>query len=144
MKKITTIFKTMLLVAVVLAMAQGCIPTTPIGGNPTPVDTTKGSLQIGIRKFTNVISLPENLTGTFTFEFYKRYTNELITTATETYTLPYPLEFKTYNSVAPGEYYIKVKQNGIYLGMFNGSVITQNYDFEISAEQQTQLTLYIK
>ncbi len=36
MKKITTIIKTMLLALVVLVMTQGCIPTTPVGGNPTP------------------------------------------------------------------------------------------------------------
>jgi len=36
MKRITTILKTMFLAAVVLVMAQGCIPTAPTGGNPTP------------------------------------------------------------------------------------------------------------
>ncbi|MBK6273200.1 MAG: hypothetical protein IPF58_00190 [Saprospirales bacterium] len=39
MKKIKTIFETMLLATVVLIMAQGCIPTTPVGGNPTPTNT---------------------------------------------------------------------------------------------------------
>ena len=38
MKKIKTIFETMLFAAVVLVMAQGCIPTTPVGGNPTPTN----------------------------------------------------------------------------------------------------------
>jgi hypothetical protein len=36
MKKITTIFKTMLFAVVVVVMVQSCIPTTPTGGNPTP------------------------------------------------------------------------------------------------------------
>ncbi len=39
MKKISTIFKTMFLTVVVLVLAQGCIPTTPTGGNPTPTGT---------------------------------------------------------------------------------------------------------
>lgn len=39
MKKITTTFKTIGLIAVVLVMTQGCIPTTPTGGNPTPSNT---------------------------------------------------------------------------------------------------------
>lgn len=36
MKKTTNNLKTMLLAAVVLVMAQGCVPTNPVGGNPTP------------------------------------------------------------------------------------------------------------
>jgi hypothetical protein len=40
MKKITTIFKTMLLAVVVLVLAQGCIPNTP-GVNPAPILTGK-------------------------------------------------------------------------------------------------------
>ena len=40
MKKITILFKTILLTVVVLVMAQGCIPNIP-GGNPTPSLTGK-------------------------------------------------------------------------------------------------------
>ena len=47
MKKMNTIFKTMLLAVVVLVMAQSCIPTTP-GGNPTP---TSGTFNVGINDF---------------------------------------------------------------------------------------------
>jgi hypothetical protein len=36
MQKITATIKTMLLAAIILVMAQGCIPTTPTEGNPTP------------------------------------------------------------------------------------------------------------
>jgi hypothetical protein len=53
MKKITTIFKTMLLAVVVLVMAQGCIPTTPTGGNPTP--TINPNSQISYKVFNSAI-----------------------------------------------------------------------------------------
>lgn len=36
MKKITTHFKIIGFIAIIFLMAQGCIPTTPVGGNPTP------------------------------------------------------------------------------------------------------------
>lgn len=38
MKKITIILKTMFLTVVVLVMVQSCIPTTPVGGNPTLIN----------------------------------------------------------------------------------------------------------
>jgi len=41
MKKIKTIFKTIFLATVVFVMAQSCIPTEPVGGNPTPTLTGK-------------------------------------------------------------------------------------------------------
>ena len=47
MKKITTLFKTMLLAVVVLVMAQGCIPTTPVGGNPTITGTFEVNISDG-------------------------------------------------------------------------------------------------
>ena len=47
MKKITTPFKTMLLAVVVLVMAQGCIPTTPVGGNPTITGTFEVNISDG-------------------------------------------------------------------------------------------------
>ena len=44
MKKVQSIFKTIGLIAVVLLVAQGCIPTVP-GGNPTPAS---GTFDIGL------------------------------------------------------------------------------------------------
>lgn len=39
MKKITNNLKTMAFAVIVFVMVQGCIPTTPTGGNPTPTNT---------------------------------------------------------------------------------------------------------
>ena len=52
MKKITTTIKTMLLAAIVLVMAQSCIPTTPVGGNPTPIDTSGNTFRVNISSYT--------------------------------------------------------------------------------------------
>lgn len=40
MKKITSIFKTIGIMVIVLVMAQSCIPNIPVGGNPTPTGLT--------------------------------------------------------------------------------------------------------
>ena len=143
MKKITTIFKIMLLAVVVLVMAQGCIPTTPVGGNPTPVDSTKGSLKVTVMSFVNVLTPPSVLTGTFTFEFYKAATNALVATTIETYLVP--LEAKTYSSIDAGSYYIRVKYNGNYIQLVGAMGVHANQTdaFDINASQETTQNLLL-
>ena len=80
MKKITTLFKTKLLAVVVLAMAQGCIPTTPVGGNPTPNPNS----QITYKQFNQslVDSIPGNQTITINFDDLKPIELQLWRTGT--------------------------------------------------------------
>lgn len=70
MKKITILFKTILLTAIVLVMAQGCIPTAPVGGNPTP------SLNGKIKNIKNIgfIQLPfSTILIRYNFEYRFNY-----------------------------------------------------------------------
>lgn len=70
MKKITSLFKTMLLAAVVLVMTQGCIPTTPVGGNPSPSLTGK------IKNIKNIGFMPLPFSTTlirYNFEYRFNY-----------------------------------------------------------------------
>ena len=110
MGKINSIFKTIVAVAIVLVMAQGCVPA---GGNPTPNDPTKGTLSIGFYRY-HILGITQQLiTGTFTLEFYNSQTNSLISSSTVNYTpisatnnsaLP-----RTFNNLTPGDYYLRVK-----------------------------------
>lgn len=143
MKKITATIKTIGFIAIILLMVQGCIPTTPVGGNPTPSDSTKGSLKVTVMSFVNVLTPPALLTGTFTFEFYNATTNTLIATATETYLVP--LEAKTYNSIDAGSYFIRVKYNGNYIQLVGAMGVHANQTdaFGINAGQETLQSLLL-
>jgi hypothetical protein len=76
MKKIKTIFETMLFAAVVLVMAQGCIPTTPVGGNPTPTNTfgvyfSDEGVTTSINKYKLIVTGDDSIY--FTFDFYNYF-----------------------------------------------------------------------
>lgn len=66
MKKITTTIKTIGFISIVFVMAQGCIPTTPVGGNPTPNPNS----QITYKQFNQslVDSIPGNQTIIINFD----------------------------------------------------------------------------
>ena len=72
MKKIKTIFETMLFTAVVLVMAQGCIPTTPVGGNPTPTNTfgvyfSDEGVTTSLSKYKLVVTGDDSIYFTFNY-----------------------------------------------------------------------------
>jgi len=68
MRKITTI-KKLFLAAIVLVMAQSCIPTTPTGGNPTPTIQEGVVFNIGVSSTGNLTPTAPtvNLGGSKTF-----------------------------------------------------------------------------
>ena len=120
MKKINSILKTIVAVAIVFVMTQSCVPA---GGNQTPNDPTKGTLSIGFRRYHMISIAPNLITGTFTLEFYNSQTNNLISSSTVNYTpisatnnsaLP-----RTFNNLTPGDYYLRVKNiHGEYRSFF--------------------------
>ena len=52
MKKITTTIKTMFIAAIVLVMAQSCVPNEPVDGNPMP---NSGTFNVGINSLGDSI-----------------------------------------------------------------------------------------
>lgn len=69
MQKIKTTIKTMLLAVIVLVTAQGCIPTMPTGGNPTPTIQEGVVFNIGVSSTGNLTptATTVNLGGSKTF-----------------------------------------------------------------------------
>lgn len=95
MKKNTIFFKTISFIAVVFVMAQGCIPTTPVGGNPTPNPNLIGKIKSASATLISIdgLFMQNDLNYSFEYDSLSRISGIKITASVPEFNHTFYVEY---------------------------------------------------